>query len=104
MRQSDPFKQPKRPWTAGCLLGPKAPLEPKHIWAIRQQLKVAKKVRDLAMFNCTSRLKIDLRIFCVLSAIGAVSTQRFATCSKLDGSFRRRLAFCFSTRLRRWRA
>lgn len=52
MRQSDLFIPPKRPWNAGRLIGPKAPLKPKHIWAIRQQLKVARKVRDLAMFNC----------------------------------------------------
>lgn len=38
MRQSDLFIQPKRPWNAGRLIGPKAPLKPKHIWAIRQQL------------------------------------------------------------------
>ena len=58
MRQSDLFKQPKRPWNAGRLIGPKAPLKPKHIWAIRQQLKVAKRVRDLAMFNCALDAKL----------------------------------------------
>ncbi len=52
MRQSDLFIIPRRPWNAGRLIGPKAPLKPKHIWAIRQQLKVAKRVRDLAMFDC----------------------------------------------------
>ena len=58
MRQSDLFIQPKRPWNAGRLIGPKAPLKPKHIWAIRQQLKVAKRVRDLAMFNCALDAKL----------------------------------------------
>lgn len=58
MRQSDLFIQPKRPWNAGRLIGPKAPLKPKHIWAIRQQLKVAKRVRDLAMFNCALDSKL----------------------------------------------
>lgn len=58
MRESGLFKQPKRPWNAGRLIGPKAPLKPKHIWAIRQQLKVAKKVRDLAMFNCALDAKL----------------------------------------------
>jgi|GEM_PF-205924 len=58
MRQSDLFKQPKRPWNAGRLIGPKAPLKPKHIWAIRQQLKVAKRVRDLAMFNSALDAKL----------------------------------------------
>lgn len=58
MRQSDLFIQPKRPWNAGRLIGPKAPLKPKHIWAIRQQLKVARRVRDLAMFNCALDSKL----------------------------------------------
>lgn len=58
MRQSDLFVIPRRPWNAGCLIGPKAPLKPKHIWAIRQQLKVAKRVRDLAMFNCALDAKL----------------------------------------------
>lgn len=58
MRQSDLFIQPKRPWNAGRLIGPKAPLKPKHIWAIRQQLKVARRVRDLAMFNCALDAKL----------------------------------------------
>lgn len=56
--QSDLFIQPKRPWNAGRLIGPKAPLKPKHIWAIRQQLKVRKRVRDLAMFNCALDSKL----------------------------------------------
>ena len=50
--QSDPFRTPRRPWNAGRIIGPKAPLKPKHIWAIRQQLKTLRRVRDLAMFNC----------------------------------------------------
>ncbi len=58
MRQSDLFIIPRRPWNAGRLIGPKAPLKPKHIWAIRQQLKVAKRVRDLAMFNCALDAKL----------------------------------------------
>lgn len=66
MRQSDLFIPPKRPWNAGRLIGPKAPLKPEHIWAIRQQLKVARKVRDLAMFNCALDSKLracDLESF-----------------------------------------
>ncbi|QYF88210.1 tyrosine-type recombinase/integrase [Brevundimonas sp. PAMC22021] len=58
MRQSDLFIQPKRPWNAGRLIGPKAPLKPKHIWVIRQQLKAARRVRDLAMFNCALDSKL----------------------------------------------
>jgi hypothetical protein len=40
------------------VVGPKAPLKPKHIWAIRQQLKSTKRIRDLAMFNCALDAKL----------------------------------------------
>lgn len=40
------------------MIGPKAPLKPKHIWAIRQQLKTAGRVRDLAMFNSALDAKL----------------------------------------------
>ena len=58
MRQADLFIIPRRPWNAGRLIGPKAPLMPKHILAIREQLKVARRVRDLAMFNCALDAKL----------------------------------------------
>lgn len=35
----------------GKLTGQKPPLQPKHVWAIRTRLQLAKKVRDLALFN-----------------------------------------------------
>jgi integrase len=38
-------------WNAGRIIGPKPPLKPKHVWAIRQKLKEARRVRDLALFN-----------------------------------------------------
>ncbi|HVI27872.1 hypothetical protein [Hansschlegelia sp.] len=49
MRQPDLFRLPQKPWDAGRLIGPKAPLKPKHIWAIRQQLKTNAQVRDLGV-------------------------------------------------------
>ena len=58
MPQDDLFKFRPKPWNAGRLIGPKAPLKPKHIWAIRQQLKNARRVRDLAMFNCALDAKL----------------------------------------------
>lgn len=58
MRQPDLFRVPQKPWNAGRLIGPKAPLKPKHIWAIRQQLKTNAQVRDLAMFNCALDAKL----------------------------------------------
>ena len=38
-------------WNHGQIVGPKPPLEPKHIWAIRTRLRHKCRVRDLAMFN-----------------------------------------------------
>jgi integrase len=58
MRQQDLFRLPNKPWNAGRLIGPKAPLKPKHVWAIRQQLKTFRRVRDLAMFNCALDAKL----------------------------------------------
>lgn len=40
------------------MIGPKAPFKAKHVWAIRQQLKTAKRVRDLALFNCAIDAKL----------------------------------------------
>ena len=58
MRQPDLFKLPQKPWNAGRIIGPKAPLKPKHIWSIRQQLKTSRHVRDLALFNCALDAKL----------------------------------------------
>jgi hypothetical protein len=68
LRQEDLFRLPRKPWNVGRLIGPKAPLKPKHIWAIRQQLKVTKRVRDLAMFN--GALDAKLRACDRLPAMG----------------------------------
>ncbi|MCX7587340.1 tyrosine-type recombinase/integrase [Phenylobacterium sp. 58.2.17] len=58
MSQPDLFRTPIKPWNAGRLVGPKAPLKPKHVWAIRQELKGARRCRDLAMFNCALDSKL----------------------------------------------
>ena len=47
MSQLDLFCAPRRPWNVGKLVGAKAPLKPKHIWAIRHHLKTLGAVRDL---------------------------------------------------------
>jgi hypothetical protein len=39
------------PWNKGKLTGRKRPLKPKHGWAIGTRLQLAKKSRDLALFN-----------------------------------------------------
>ena len=57
-QQRDLFLLPKRPWNTGQLVGAKPPFKPKHVWGIRQQLKVAKRIRDLALFNCAIDAKL----------------------------------------------
>jgi hypothetical protein len=39
------------PWNKGRLIGQKAPLKLKEIWAIRIRLQLADKTRHLALFN-----------------------------------------------------
>lgn len=50
--------QPQGPWNKGKLIGQKAPLKLKDIWAIRIRLQLGHKVRDLALFN----LAIDSKL------------------------------------------
>ncbi|MES2535630.1 MAG: tyrosine-type recombinase/integrase [Pseudomonadota bacterium] len=46
------------PWNNGRLIGQKAPLKLKEIWAIRIRLQLADKTRDLVLFN----LAIDSKL------------------------------------------
>ncbi|WP_347900817.1 tyrosine-type recombinase/integrase [Pseudomonas purpurea] len=46
------------PWNKGTLVGQKAPLRVRDIWAIRVRLQLAEKTRDLALFN----LAIDSKL------------------------------------------
>ena len=41
----------REPWNKGKLVGQKAPLRLKDIWAIRIRLQLGQRVRELAMFN-----------------------------------------------------
>ena len=50
--------QPFEPWNEGKLVGQKAPLKLKGIWAIRIRLQLGHKIRDLALFN----LAIDSKL------------------------------------------
>jgi len=52
------FHEHREPWNKGKLVGQKAPLKLKEIWAIRIHLQSAHEVRDLAMFN----LAIDSKL------------------------------------------
>ena len=46
------------PWNKGKFTGAKPPLQPRHVWAIRTQLQLAGRKRDLALFN----LAIDSKL------------------------------------------
>ena len=41
----------REPWNKRKLVGQKAPLKLKDIWAIRVRLQITSRVRDLALFN-----------------------------------------------------
>ncbi len=51
-------KTGRAPWNKGKLIGQKPPLKLKEIWAIRIRLQIARRIRDLALFN----LAIDSRL------------------------------------------
>lgn len=48
----------REPWNKGRLVGQKAPLRLKDIWAIRVRLQLEERTRDLALFN----LAIDSKL------------------------------------------
>ncbi|CAO4183989.1 hypothetical protein AFFFEF_04322 [Methylorubrum extorquens] len=54
------------------IVGPKPPLKPKHIWALRTRLWLANRTRDLALYT----------VGIMTSSPGGTLT-RIADCSKL---------------------
>ena len=54
----DPAVHERRPWNAGQNVGPKRPLKPRNIWAIRFYLDEHKRLRDRALFD----LAIDSKL------------------------------------------
>jgi integrase len=46
------------PWNHARMIGPKPPLKPKHIWAIRIRLQHKGRTPDLAMFNVAINSKL----------------------------------------------
>jgi hypothetical protein len=58
MDQINVVTQSRGPWNKGKLVGQKAPLKLKEIWAIRIRLQIAGRIRDLALFN----LAIDSKL------------------------------------------
>ena len=51
MHQLMPIASPREPWNKGKLVGQKAPLKLKSIWAIRVRLELSARTRDLALFD-----------------------------------------------------
>ncbi|MDH3315641.1 MAG: tyrosine-type recombinase/integrase [Gammaproteobacteria bacterium] len=51
MDQFDAATQSRAPWNKGKIVGQKSPFKLKEIWGIRIRLQIAKRVRDLALFD-----------------------------------------------------
>ena len=77
MNDTDTAAFPRRlPWNKGKITGPKPPLRPGHVWAIRAKLHLEKRTRDLAMLN----LAIDSNCVAVTSSrYGSMMWRRMAT-------------------------
>lgn len=60
-KNTEPTTQSSRrkPWNWGKLIGPKPPLLPRHVWAIRTRLQLADRTRDLALFNLAIGSKLQ---------------------------------------------
>jgi integrase len=59
MREPSEQTPPKRvPWNKCRFTGPKPPLKPKQIWSVRSRLQMARRTRDLALFD----LAIDSKL------------------------------------------
>src|SRR5262245_53562110 len=48
----------KMPWNKGKIIGPRPPLQTKHVWSIRTKLQMDGSRRDLAMFNLATDSKL----------------------------------------------
>ena len=57
-RDADDNTAARSAWNKAKLIGPKPPLQPKHVWAIRTRLQLDRRIRDLALFN----LAIDSKL------------------------------------------
>jgi len=62
------------PWNKGKLVGQKAPLKLREIWAIRTRLQMAHRVRDLALFNMKA-CNVILAQFLSIAMIFAMTTR-----------------------------
>lgn len=81
----------REPWNKGKLVGQKAPLRLREIWAIRIRLQLAELMRELALFNLavdhTSKMKTP-------PVGGALVWNRWVTACFLSVSLGRQRACC----------
>jgi hypothetical protein len=74
------------PWNKGRLIGQKLPLKLKEIWAIRIRLQLARRIRNLALFNLAidSKLRDVIWSSCMLETLlwPIVSCLEQRLCSK----------------------
>lgn len=52
----------REPWNKGKLVGQKAPLKLKDLWAIRVRLQLSNDIRSLALLNLAIVLSVAARI------------------------------------------
>ncbi|MBA4753982.1 MAG: tyrosine-type recombinase/integrase [Sphingobium sp.] len=76
----DPAIHYRRPWNAGKNVGPKRPLKPRDIWAIRFYLDEHKRLRDRALFDLAidSKLRGCDLVKIRIDYLGHLSTRQYA--------------------------
>ena len=67
------------PWNKGKLVGQKAPLRLKEIWAIRIRLQLTERVRELALFNLAIDSKLRSRDLVKLRVRDVIRGNQVAT-------------------------
>ena len=83
------FANPRTTWNKGKLVGQKAPLKLKEIWAIRIRLQLSHNLRELALFNLAidSKLRgcdlVKLKVSNVMQG-GAISHRATITQKKTN--------------------
>ena len=89
----------REPWNKGIIVGQKAPLRLKEVWAVRMRLQLAHRARELALFNLgvDSKLRacdlVQLRVRDIRSP-----RVRHSPLDQGVGATFRRLAICGSHR------
>ena len=76
----------REPWNKGKIVGQKAPLKLKDIWALRVRLQMERRVRELALFNLGIDSKLrgcDLvKLKSAMCATASKSQRERSSCSR----------------------